>query len=151
MTTLDELKIRVDDLADMVRVTDSVAVRNDQLLRAQTSLMMAMRKDLRSLNDKQEAIKGILYDQAEALGGMIITLTQLQPAVARLEGRVASMDRRFDRMEERQDKADRRQDKADRRQDKADARLDRMEERQDRMDRNVEAIMRHLGVEPDPA
>lgn len=137
MTTLDELKIRVDDLADMVRVTDSVAVRNDQLLRAQTSLMMAMRKDLRSLNDKQEAIKGILYDQAEALGGMIITLTQLQPAVARLEGHVASMDRRFDRMEARQGRMDQR--------------FDRMEHRQDRMDRNVEAIMRHLGVEPDPS
>lgn len=87
MTTLDELKIRVDDLADMVRVTDSVAVRNDQLLRAQTSLMMS-----------------------------ILALNRIQPDSGGT-GTLTAEIRRW----------------------------------QDRMDRNVEAIMRHLGVEPDPS
>lgn len=193
MVTLEDLKARVDDLTDMVRVTDSVAVKNDQLLRAQTSLMMAMRKDLLGITAEQKTIKGILTDQAEALGGMIITLSQMQPTVARLEGHVASMDRRFDRLELRQDGADARLDRMEQRQDRMDGRLDGIDGRLDgidgrldgmdgrfdringrldgmdgrldgidgrldgmgqqqgRLDRNVEAIMRHLGVEPDPS
>jgi chaperonin cofactor prefoldin len=142
MTTLDELETRADDLTDMVRVTDSVAMENDQRLRAQTSLMMAMREDLLGISTEQLTIKKILAEQAKALGGMIIALNDLQPAVTRLDGRVAIMERRVDRIEQSQVRTERRLDKMD-------ARFDKMDSRQDRMDKNVEAIMRHLGIPPN--
>jgi uncharacterized protein (DUF3084 family) len=141
MTTLDEIETRVDDLTDMVRVTDSLAMGNDQRLRAQTSLMMAMREDLLGISTEQQTIKKILAEQAKALGGMIITLNGLQPAVTRLDGRVAIMERRVDRIEQSQGRTERRLDKVD-------GRLGTMDSRQDRMDKNVEAIMRHLGIPP---
>lgn len=160
MTALDQLRTRVDDLADMVRVTDSVAMGNDQRLRAQTSLIMAMRKDLLGISTEQQAIKEILANQAEALGGMIISLTALEPAVTRLDGRVAIMERRVDRIEQSQDRVERRLDTMDARQDRVEQRLDKMDQRFegvdrrfdtvdrrfDKMDKNVEAIMRHMGI-----
>lgn len=121
------------------------------MLRVQTQLMMAMRADLHSLSDKRQATTESVFRQSEALGEMVLALNNLQPTVMRLEGHVASMGQRLDRMEKRQATSDQWQDKTGARLDGLDQRFDRMEQRQDRMDGNIEAIMRHLGVEADPA
>jgi chromosome segregation ATPase len=154
MTTLDELKEQVEGLRHVVRMADSDSMETRQLLRAQTRLMMALRSGQLDLNIEQKNIKVVLGYQAEALAGMLLSLTSMQDRfnsldrdVTGLSENVAGLQAHAVRMEQRQDRAEQRQDRAEQRQDRAEQRQDRAEQRQDRMDRNVVAIMRHLGVE----
>jgi archaellum component FlaC len=141
MTTLNELKEQVEDLRRVVRMADSDSMETRQLLRAQTQLMMALRSGQLDLNIEQHNIKVVLGHQAEALGGMLLSLTSMQDRfnslsndVAGLKGDVAGVGR---------DVAGIKGDVVG-----LQTHAVRMDQRQDRMDRNIAAIMRHLGVEP---
>jgi chromosome segregation ATPase len=149
MTTLDELKEQVEDLRHVVRMADSDSVETRQLLRAQTKLMMALRSGQLDLNREQKNIKEVLGYQAEALAGMLLSLTSMQDRFNSLDRDVAGLGRDVAGLQAHAVRMDQRQDRMDQRQDRMDQRQDRMDQRQDRMDRNVVAIMRHLGVEAD--
>ena len=120
MTTLNELKEQVEDLRRVVRMADSDSVETKQLLRAQTQLMMALRSGQLDLNTEQHNIKVVLGHQAEALGGMLLSLTSMQDRFNSLGGDVAGI----------------KGDVAGLSGDVAGIKGD------------VAAIMRHLGVEP---
>jgi chromosome segregation ATPase len=141
MLTLDSLKTEVDGLRETVRMADSDSVETRQLLKAQTSTMNALREDqhgLRGLVDQQAKV---LVEQATAIGALVISVNQTQQDVHRVQSDVRGLQ--IDMLDLRTDvkmfKSDFRH---------MAQRQDRTEARQDRMDKNLEAIMRHLGVEP---
>jgi hypothetical protein len=121
-------------------MADSDSMETRQLLRAQTQLMMALRSGQLDLNIEQKNIKEVLGHQAEALGGMLLSLTSMQDRFNYLDRDVADLSGRVDGLSGRVDGLSGRVDGLS-------GRVDGMDQRQDRMDRNIVAIMRHLGVE----
>ena len=177
MLTLEILKTEVDGLRETCRMTDSDAVETRQLLKVQTSTLNALRADqigLRGLMDQQART---LAEQGIGIGNLVISVNQTQQEIHNLRSDVAGL--KVDVFSLKGDvtglkadvtglqlnvyelKADvkdlkndmkvmhKRLDRMETRLDGIEIRLGRLEERQDRTDRNIVAIMRHLGVEPD--
>lgn len=150
MTTLEDLKAEVDHLREVVRVADSGSMEATALLRAQTSLMKALRQN-------QNDMQVILNRQGDSLADMLLSLNRLHPKVDRLElkalaldAKVVSVDLKVTELDSKVEGLDRRQERTEQRLTRMEERQDRMEARMDRMDRNIVAIMGHLGVDsPD--
>ena len=125
MTELDAVKTEVTQIRALLRMADSDSMDTRNLLKSQTSLMVALR-------ETQNAANISLGEQAQSLGGMVI-------AINKLEQRVNSLDKRFlDFTIEMTG--------VKREIEGVKGRLGGVEDRLEGMDKNIVAIMRHLGI-----
>lgn len=186
MLTLESLKTEVNDLRETGRMAHSDSMETRQLLKAQTSMLNALRSDqigLRGLMDQQART---LAEQGIGIGDLVIAVSQTQQEVHNLRFDVQGLKvdvaglqldvkglkvdvfgLKRDVKELKADvtglqlnvyelKADVKGLKTDFNDLKTDVgglKTDVKDLKVDvkQMDRNIGAIMRHLGVEPDEA
>lgn len=159
--TLESLKAEVDILHYTVGMADLDAVETKQLLRAQTSVLNALRKDQRGLWAAMDSQNQALSDQATAIGELVLHQNNLQGDIRKLsrhmlatherlgtrigavEQGLGSLGTRIDGVEQglgtRIDGVEQR----------LGGRMDKMDLRMDKMDKNIEAIMDHMGIGRD--
>jgi chromosome segregation ATPase len=173
MLTLKSLKTEVDDLREIVRMTDSKVTGVRQLVEAQavslvklhdavTGLQTEMRAgfarldaSVQSLTSDIQARELNAYDLNANMKAVRTDVTTLKVDVATLKSDVSTL--KVDVATLKSDVSTLKVDVATLKSDvstlkddvkRIDGRLDGMDQRQDRMDQNVVAIMRHLGIEP---
>lgn len=148
MLTLESLKAEVDGLRFLVHMADSDSVQTRQLFKAQTQMMIALRADQQGIAAKLHAQAETLAHQAAAIGDLVVSMNETQEVMRGLQ--IDAYDLKADVKTIKSDLGGMvlRQDRMDQRMGNMEQRMERMEHRQDRMGQNIDAIMRHLGVEP---